>query len=277
MNDHILLGFRNDKTLVNERIASESEFPVEVLSGENEHVSVVFTCGDNKRMFDSYLTALADYIINQYELKLLNRLIRKNYEKAKPFHVREMLRHLPELEQDTRLGRESRRRAVADGLRSYFEENSSASVEGLVTFRLREYQALLTHVADRLMDLYLAQKEYEEFVSLLRYFVNVQSGRPRLSHLIVHADGTYSVLNEDKKNITQDCLSDFVLPGELINNNFDDLLISILITLAPERLIVHNGQLIQNAELFKTIGKVFDKIEYCAGCELCEKIVDVKK
>ena len=175
MNDHIRLGFRNDKTLLNERILSEDEFPVAVSSEENAHISVVVTCGDNKRIFDGYLSALADFIMNRYEKKLLSRMIRKNYDEVKPYQVQEILGHLNDIEQDRFVGRNARKNAVLDSLRQYFDENNSASVEGLVTFRLQAYQTLLGHAAEQLLELFLIEREYEEFVSLLRYFVNVQN------------------------------------------------------------------------------------------------------
>ena len=142
-------------------------------------------------------------------------------------------------------------------------------MEGLVTFRMKEYEALLTQAAEQLFDIYLTHKEYEEFIELLRYFVNVQSARPHLTHLIVHSRGMYTILNEDKEDITAECISDFARPEEISTDNFDDLLISMLITLAPEKIIVHNSVDIKNAELFDTINKVFGKVEYCTGCEMC--------
>ncbi|MFR8976018.1 MAG: hypothetical protein ACLVG9_08470, partial [Eubacteriales bacterium] len=64
MNDRIQLGFRNEKALVNERLLSEKEFPVEVLQKPDERVDVLFKYGSNQRIFDEFITALADYIIN---------------------------------------------------------------------------------------------------------------------------------------------------------------------------------------------------------------------
>ena len=269
LNDRIQLGFRNEKALVNERLLSEKEFPVEVLQKPDERVDVLFKYGSNQRIFDEFITALADYIINKYEKKILKRIILNNYGDLKPFQLQDIVRHLPELEQDRETGRAKRRSVVKDGLYSYFEENDSASVEGLVTFRMKEYEALLTQAAEQLFDIYLTHKEYEEFIELLRYFVNVQSARPHLTHLIVHSRGMYTILNEDKEDITAECISDFARPEEISADNFDDLLISMLITLAPEKIIVHNSVDIKNAELFDTINKVFGKVEYCTGCEMC--------
>ena len=141
-----------------------------------------------------------------------------------------------------------------------------------MTFRLNRYDALLNRAADRLIELYFMHKEYEEFIDLLRYFVHVQDRRPQMIHLIVNPCSMYAILNEDKEEITAECVAEFAAPDEVCRENFDDLLISILITLAPKKIVVHNSSSIQNTTLFTTIHKVFDAVEYCTGCSLCKKI-----
>ena len=109
LNDRIQLGFRNEKALVNERLLSEKEFPVEVLQKPDERVDVLFKYGSNQRIFDEFITALADYIINKYEKKILKRIILNNYGDLKPFQLQDIVSHLPELEQDRETGRAKRR------------------------------------------------------------------------------------------------------------------------------------------------------------------------
>ena len=267
LNDRIQLGFRNEKALVNERILSE--FPIEISTDRDERIDVLFTYGDNKKIFDEFITALADYIINKYEKKILKRIVLNKYGELKPFQLQDIVSRLPELDNDEEVGLAGRRCVVKDGLYEYFQENDSASVEGLVAFRMHKYEMVLAQAAEQLLDIYLTHKEYEEFIELLRYFVNVQSARPHLTHLIVQTNGMYSILNEEKEDITAECISDFARPDEISTDNFDDLLISMLITLAPEKIVVHNSADIKNAELFDTINKVFGKVEYCTGCEMC--------
>ncbi len=269
LNDRIRLGFRNEKALVNDRLLFEKNFPIEVLKKTDERIDVMFQYDSNQTVFDEFITTLADYIINQYEKKILKHILLNNYGDLKPFQLQDIVSHLPELEQEKETCRAKRRSIVKNELYNYFAENNSASVEGLVTFRMKEYETLLNQAAEQLFDIYLTYKEYAEFIELLRYFVNVQSARPRLTHLIVHSRGMYTILNEEKEDITEECISDFARPEEISTDNFDDLLISILITLAPERIIVHNSDCIKNAELFDTINKVFGKVEYCTGCEMC--------
>ena len=119
----------------------------------------------------------------------------------------------------------------------------------------------------------IIEQEYNDFINLLKYFVNIQTSRPKLVHVIVLSSGSYELVSEEKENITKKAMSDFVDIDDLPDNiNYDDLLISMLITLAPKSVVVHNAKLIKNKELFKTIDLVFDNsLIYCPGCDLCKK------
>ncbi len=271
MRDSIQLDARNQKALIDGRNLFEKAFPIEIRASDGLRATLTFCHGKNESMMDAFLTTLAAYIINTYETKLLKQRLKTLYEDLNPFQLQEIVGFLPELEDDKALCFAAREDAVKEGLCSYFKEHERASLEGLVTFRLNRYDALLNRAAERLSELYFMHKEYEEFIDLLRYFVRVQDGRPKLVHLIVHPHCMYVILNEDKEDITTECIADFAAPEEVCSDNFDDLLISILITLAPEKIVVHNKACIENDTLFETIHKVFDAVEYCAGCTACGK------
>jgi len=277
LNKRITLGLRHNQALMKEKILSKQDFPIEIEHCDNTRVRVLFLYDNNQKIFKSYISALSDYIIEQYEIKLLKRILFNRYGTLKPFQLKSIISHLPELDADEIIGREKRKEAVKSGLYQYFAEHDSGNVEGLVTFRLCAYEALLTHVAEQLIEHYLTYKEYEEFIELLRYFVNIQQERPHLAHLLVQSGGMYTILNENKEDITKECISEFARPEEIGQEHFDDLLISILITLAPEKIIVHNGADIKNVELFETIHKVFGELEYCAGCETCVRTKMMQK
>lgn len=231
---------------------------------------VVLPCGRHEDAYEAFVSTLADRIINRYERILLSKMIGNAAEGVHPYRIREMLLELPELSGDQEVGDGKRQDAVKRDLNLYFSDHDSANVEGLVMFRLKNYQAILAQTAEHLIDRHFVKREHEEFISLLRYFVSVQNNRPKLAHLVVHENGRYTLHNEDHEDITALCLSDFIASGESVSHNADDLLISILITLAPERLMIHGRKFIRNRELFDTVESVFEKTEYCNTCAWCD-------
>lgn len=57
------------------------------------------------------------------------------------------------------------------------------------------------------------------------------------------------------------------------NTNMDDMIISMLITNSPEKIIIHCGDNCRNLDLIDTIKKVFtNRVQMCDTCKICEKI-----
>ena len=115
---------------------------------------------------------------------------------------------------------------------------------------------------DELVDIYYLNREYEDFIELLKYFVSVQDSRPELVYIRVLSNGTYQIFDKNKNDITKKCLYEFSTADDMNDVSFDDLLISILITLAPEKMIVENSKNIKNVQLFETIERVFENVVY---------------
>ena len=224
---------------------------------------------------DECVSALADYIIEKYERPIINKIIRESCGKMSSVQKKFVLDGIARYNTDELIGYEARKRLICDRLCDYLAENRPGLfLDGFVSFRLKEYEGLLEEMVEVLSEDYLTEREYDEFIGLLRYFVSIQKQRPALAGVLVRTDGVYEIFNSGGENITRKCLADFVSEDAAARNvNFDDLLISMLITLAPEKIIIHNGDKIKNNELFETIKRVFDgNVTYCPGCGLCRKV-----
>jgi len=163
-----------------------------------------------------------------------------------------------------------RRNIIVRKLSEYFEYSNNLILDGFVNFRLKEYIKDLEDIVDRAVDDFLMEREYKEFIRLLRYFVEIQSPKYDTIHIIIEYDGKYTVLDEMKNEITNECIDEFIneIPEEEIN--YDDLLVSSLITFAPKKIVIHSKGQLKNKELLETIKNVFsDKVSFCSGCEMC--------
>ncbi len=255
MNSLIKLSFRNDKTLLNERIVSTRKFPVKTLICDKTRTYATVDLSDEK-VFDDYIRNLSLYIIKKYENKILKRIIKKNYPEIPNFAISEII----DIKKDT--DSKPRISLVEKILKTYFRDHKEGNVEGIVRFRFFEYKKLLRNLADELVDIYYLNREYEDFIELLKYFVSVQDSRPELVYIRVLSNGTYQIFDKNKNDITKKCLYEFSTADDMNDVSFDDLLISILITLAPEKMIVENSENIKNVQLFETIERVFENVVY---------------
>lgn len=277
MFDRITLGLSGDIGPIQTRLYNHPEcaFPISVQKDEQEEAItyIAFEPADDIYALDQYLNVVTEYILDRYENRMLKRILDETCGDLPLAARREVLKSAPTLLDDPQLGYDARKQAVLLSMYDYLKEDSTMRIDGFVAFRLKEYEALLRQMAERLVEQYITHKEYEDFIDLLRYFVNIQENRPPLAHVAVQTGGGYTLYDEVGEDITARCFSDF-LEGELLltEEAYDDLLISVLITLAPRKIRVHNRNAIRNHELFSTIAQVFDgRIEYCDGCALCTK------
>ena len=89
-------------------------------------------------------------------------------------------------------------------------------------------------------------------------------------HVLAGYNNKYVLLEGSGREITNDCIQDFMNEVSEEEINFDDLLVSSLITLAPNKIYIHLVGQIKNKELMETIKNVFvGKVVFCSGCELC--------
>ncbi len=160
---------------------------------------------------------------------------------------------------------------VVKNLTTYFKTENSLIIDGFLKFRLFEYrEEILGALYDSVEEFYIEQ-EYEEFLELLSQYIYEKAPMIDLLHIKHDFDGKFYFYDFKKNNIAVDIeKSDEI---NLIENFLtrEDILISILITLAPKRIIWHNKYKIENLTIMNTVKELFkERFSLCNGCELCE-------
>jgi len=149
------------------------------------------------------------------------------------------------------------------------EFSDRLDLDGFVRFRLKDYQQEVQTVVSQIVDGYLMEKEHREFIQLLRYFVELQKPKTDWVQVFMSRDGFFRITGHDNRPIHAEYL-DGSADHHHQEINYDDLLISALITIAPAYLVVH-GKSFSNSETVDTICSVFEgRCTVCGGCPLCE-------
>lgn len=219
---------------------------------------------------------LADYIIKRYEEKLLLRIINSNYCYFNSLERREIFNHAKRIAKNedknilNSLYQVRKRNIIVRKLLDYFEGSNNLILDGFVNFRLKDYMKDLEEIVDKAVDDFLMEREYKEFVKLLKYFVDIQEPKINVIHVIVGFDTRYTLLDENRKEITNECIQEFINEISGGDINYDDLLVSSLITLAPKKVMIHCSGQFRNKELLETIMNVFSgRVVICGGCDIC--------
>jgi putative sporulation protein YtxC len=164
-----------------------------------------------------------------------------------------------------------RKNKISHKIMDYIYVNNKLVIEGLINFCLQDYLSELRFAVDMACEELNSEKEYNDFIKLLRYFVDSQMPRVCEVNLLMDKSGLFSLWDDKGVSIDEKFLNYY--SNEILYNDvsLDDILVSILITISPRRIILHNAEQ-ENSEPVKVIRQVFaERIRDCSGCERCMK------
>ena len=156
-----------------------------------------------------------------------------------------------------------------NGFNSFIKNNKTIYLDGFIYFRLKSYFSLLDEVVNNAVNHYLIEKEYMEFISLLKLYINSQKSMCNIVHIIYsHAESI--LLDEDKNIISPN--EDIFKAKYLSDISFsaNDYTLNSLLNLIPNKIYIH---LIDNTidEFIQTLELVFEnRINLCTDCNICE-------
>ncbi|WP_425061247.1 putative sporulation protein YtxC [Sporomusa carbonis] len=215
---------------------------------------------------------LADWIISNEEHKLINKIVASNY-----FYFSHDERATVESNalQALTASPATRYNLILSRILDYLNNHHELVLDGFVNFRLKDYRLQLSQVIDKVVDDFMMELEYKEFIRVLRYFVDVQEPRMEEAHVVINGGGMFQIYDSQGKIINNQYLENAALQGynaqDLSNLNYEDILISALITIAPHNIMLHSTNRVRDQEALDTIRSVFDgRVVLCDGCEMCK-------
>lgn len=157
---------------------------------------------------------------------------------------------------------------ISNSFYNYIISNKSIVLDGFITFRLKNYINLLSNEIDKKVNDFLIEKEYTEFISLLKIYINSEKSQTELVHLIYSP--TKSILLDNNNNsipINTDMFNAKFLSDISFSSN--DYVLNTLLSLIPQKIHIH---LINNKidEFITTLILIFEsRIELCENCSIC--------
>lgn len=158
----------------------------------------------------------------------------------------------------------------------YLAANKIMYLNGFINFRLSQYINILTNIVDEAVNSFIIEKEYKEFVSLLKVYINSQNNKTGIVHIIYSSN--FTILLDNDKNIIENS-------NDLLNTKFlsdisfstNDITLNTLLELIPKKIYIH---LIDNTidEFIKTISLIFEnRVFICTNCNICNLYKTVSK
>jgi len=261
-------------SLEESRVGDTTVFSCALMGDSSEPARVA----DLKMMFRHCLAnALSDLIVNEWERALILELLRAQYEcfsQTEQWLILSSAARALDSREDGRpdlFRKVERKGKVLRLLLEYLSTHNEINLEGFITFRLRDYREQLSDAVGRAVDEFLMEREYQEFISLLRYFVQSQEPRLQVLHVVIRPRGAFKLMDDRGAAVTDDYLAESFLDTDWEVNS-EDLLVSALITIAPERVVLHCPTKLDRTEGLDTIRAVFEgRVTTCRGCQLCRE------
>ncbi|MDO5556280.1 MAG: putative sporulation protein YtxC [Clostridia bacterium] len=220
--------------------------------------------------YNIFYDIISSVIINFYEKDIVKHIINCNYFYFNDIEQRKIF----EIANDYLYSENSedliiRKSSIIISCIEYFANNKSVILDGFVNFRIKDYMKIIDYIVDLAVNKFVIDKEYTEFIDLLKCYINSKDFGISSVHLIYQSQESI-LLDELKNTITLD--------NSILNNKYlsdisfssNDYTLNTLLTLLPKKIYIHIIDCIED-EFINTIKLIFDNRVYiCTDCNICK-------
>lgn len=224
---------------------------------------------DSTLFYNKLSNIITNCIINFYEEKIINHILNYNYfyfdfyEKCQITKECVQLLDIKETSDFT-----YRKECILNNVFEYIMEHKSMILSGFVNFRLQNYMKSIDSAVDIAVNKFILEKEYKEFIELLKLYI--KSKEPNISSIHLIYMNEDSILLDENKNIlaiSQDVFNAKYLSDISFSSN--DYILNTLLDLIPKEINIHLIQ--EDDEFIKTLKLIFEnRIHICNDCDICK-------
>ena len=207
--------------------------------------------------------------MDEFEDMLMQRIINKNYFYFDALERNKILKNCYNILSDEYYAWFDKKfDALYNSLYSFISNNKVLLLDGFINFRLQAYTAILDDIVSESVNNYIIEKEYMEFISMLKLYINSQKSNSNIVHLIYTT--SESILLDENKNVILN--SEEIFNAKYLSDisfSSNDYTLNSLLNLLPKKIYIH---LIDNQidEFINTLQLIFEhRVSICLNCEIC--------
>ncbi len=234
------------------------------------HNIIIHYLGENNAKFCDFLCDLLEEVVNEfYKEKMIKQLINYNYFYFDEYEKGKILENCQQMLKSNEYNQtQQEKRSTKKQILEYVLENKTMVLDGFVYFRLKKYFNYLDNLVDSSVNQFIIEKEYTEFISLLRVYV--ESKAPEYSTLHLIYNNGESILLDEEKNVVS--VSDNIYNAKYLSDisfSSNDYALNTLLTLLPRKIEIH--LIDEEDEFINTLKLIFqDKVFICKECNICK-------
>ncbi|WP_409068953.1 putative sporulation protein YtxC [Clostridium sp. FAM 1755] len=209
---------------------------------------------------------LYDVTIDRFIKMELNKFIEDAYFFLKKEETKELLEKIADVlkDEDKRYIEDSiyclnKKNEIMKKIKKCVDENNEINIDGFLTFRCKELFKDIKGIVDKIVEKYMVDKEYNEFIKLLKYFVEIEESKLDKLNILIDSTGKYTLKDSEGNDLTEEVYIEVSDVKYVENISIDDMLISWLITNVPKEINIYNIENCTNKELINTIKNVFEE------------------
>ncbi len=235
-----------------------------------KNIIVHYRANEDAKFIHELSCILSCLVLDELEEDFLKKIILKNYfyfNSNERNHILDMCFDISS--DDFNDFFDKKYNCLITNFENYLSNNKSIVLNGFINFRLKNYMAILENIIDEAVNTFVIEKEYFEFVSLLKMYINSQNYNSEMVHLVYSSEN--SILLDENKNIIN--ISDDLFKAKYLSDitfSSNDYALNSLLTLLPKKIYIH---LIDNCidDFIHTLGLIFEnRVEICTDCNICK-------
>lgn len=213
--------------------------------------------GNKKDLFYSEISnILSVLIINIYEHKIIEKILQNEYFYFNITERNDILERYQRILLDEPNTLKTKKDFIISSLQNQIKSNKKLYLKGFITFRLKDYINELERIIDEAVNCYLIDKEYQDFINLLKLYVNSEESKINLVHLFYEKDNIKLFdENNNKITINTDLLNTKFLSD--ISFSYADMILNTLLNLMPKKIYIHLENNNKD-EFITTLQKIFE-------------------
>lgn len=224
---------------------------------------------ENTKFYNYISNSITKLIIKFYEEDLIYRNISLNYFYFNSYEKKKILENALNIikEKDNF---KLRYDYINNEIFKKITDNHSLYLQGFINFNLKNYINFLNNQIDISVNKFLIDKEYLEFVNILKLYIKSESENSKVDHIhLIYKDKT-SIITDDNQNIIS--YNDNIKKARYISDisfSSNDLALNTLLNIIPKSITIHlvDGYL---DEFINTLKLIFgEKVKVCEDCDIC--------